>query len=79
MKFTFIGVPGESHQTIHMYGADMPLGEAVEVSALAARKLANHPHFKAAPVEAEEPAEPVEPQEQEEQPRKKPGRPRKDA
>lgn len=46
MKFTFIGVPGESHKTIHMYGTDMPIGEPIEVSAVAARKLANHPHFE---------------------------------
>ena len=74
MKFTFIGVPGEHHQSLHMYGVDMPLGEAVEVSDLAARKLKNHPHFKAEAAQDDEPAA-----EQDEPVRKKPGRPRKDA
>lgn len=77
MKFTFIGVPGESHKTIHMYGTDMPLGEPVEVSAVAARKLANHPHFMAEG--PEDAAVIADPQEQEEPARKKPVRPRKDA
>ena len=73
MKFTFIGVPGESHKTIHMYGTDMPLGEPVEVSDVAAKKLANHPHFEAV-VEAEEAAE-----QEGDTPKRKPGRPRTDA
>ena len=77
MKFTFIGVPGEQHKSIHMYGVDMPLGEAVEVSALAARKLASHPHFMAEG--PEDAALIAEPEEQAEAPRKKPGRPRRDA
>lgn len=47
MKATFIGVPGEKHDSIHMYGQDFPLNKAVEVNTLMARrKLANHPHFK---------------------------------
>lgn len=74
MKFTFIGVPGEDHKSLHMYGVDMPLGEAVEVSAVAARKLSNHPHFM-----AEGPEDATLIVETEEAPRKKPGRPRKEA
>lgn len=74
MKFTFIGVPGESHKTIHMYGTDMPLGEPVEVSDVAAKKLANHPHFEAV-AEAEEAAS----EQEGDTPKRKPGRPRKDA
>lgn len=77
MKFTFIGVPGEDHKSLHMYGVDMPFGEAVEVSVVAARKLANHPHFKAEVEEGE--GTPESQEEREESPRKKPGRPRKEA
>ncbi len=51
MKATFIGVPGEEHDTINMYGQEFPLGKAVRVeSRQAMRKLQGHPHFK---VEAE--------------------------
>lgn len=48
MKVTFIGVPGEKHESMHMYGQDFPLNKAVDVTnPTAMRKLANHPHFKA--------------------------------
>lgn len=48
MKATFIGVPGEQHDSILMYGQVFPLGEAVTVtSELGMRKLAKHPHFEA--------------------------------
>ena len=73
MKYVFIGVPGEDHEGVLMYGVEMPLGEAVEVSDLAARKLKNHPHFKAEASQEESAAEQDEPM------RKKPGRPRRDA
>lgn len=73
MKFVFIGVPGEDHSSLHMYGVDMPLGEAVEVSEVAAKKLANHPHFKLVSTDIEDGDEA-----QEEPARKKPGRPRKE-
>ena len=73
MKYVFTGVPGEDHRSLLMYGTDMPLGEPVEVSDVAAKKLANHPHFEAV-VEAEEAAE-----QEGDTPKRKPGRPRKDA
>jgi hypothetical protein len=47
MKATFKGVPGEDHQSVHMYGQDFPLGKAVEINSVQGRnKLANHPHFE---------------------------------
>lgn len=47
MKATFTGVPGEQHDSVHMYGQDFPLNKAVTVNtSVARRKLANHPHFK---------------------------------
>lgn len=47
MKATFIGVPGEQHASVHMYGQDFPLNEAVEIDNPQGRsKLARHPHFK---------------------------------
>jgi hypothetical protein len=47
MKATFIGVPGEEHASMHMYGQDFPLNQAVELNNPQARsKLARHPHFK---------------------------------
>jgi hypothetical protein len=49
MKVTFKGIPGEPGvKSLHMYGQNFPLGEAVEVTnPQAQRKLANHPHFDA--------------------------------
>jgi hypothetical protein len=53
MQVKFIGVPGEHHQTIHMYGQDFPLGQVVEVNnQLAIKKLQRHPHFMHKPVES---------------------------
>jgi hypothetical protein len=47
MKATFIGVPGEQHAQLHMYGQDFPLNQAVEIDNPQGRsKLARHPHFK---------------------------------
>lgn len=47
MKATFKGVPGEQHASVHMYGQDFPLGQAVEINNPQGRKkLANHPHFE---------------------------------
>lgn len=49
MKAKFIGVPGERHDSLTMYGLEFPLDKAVDVSHLSAtlqRKLSNHPHFK---------------------------------
>jgi hypothetical protein len=74
MKYVFTGVPGEEHRSLLMYGTDMPLGEPVEVSDVAAKKLANHPHFEAV-AEAEEAAS----EQEGDTPKRKPGRPRKDA
>jgi type IV secretory pathway VirB10-like protein len=49
MKVTFKGIPGEPGvKSLHMYGQNFPLGEAVEVTdPHAQRKLAAHPHFEA--------------------------------
>jgi hypothetical protein len=51
MKATFIGVPGEQHAQLHMYGQDFPLNQAVEIdnpqgrSKLArARRCGAQPH-----------------------------------
>lgn len=47
MKAKFTGVPGESHDTLSMYGQDFPRGEWVTVkSALGKVKLSKHPHFE---------------------------------
>lgn len=48
MKAKFIGVPGEELDGVTMYDIYFPRGKAVEVPvpSLAARKLANHPHFE---------------------------------
>ena len=47
MKATFIGVPGEDHDALYMYGQVFPKGKAVSItSPLGMRKLANHPHFE---------------------------------
>ena len=46
MLIKFIGVPGEEHDTIHMYGQDFPLGKPVEVTdPEAVKRLSRHPHF----------------------------------
>lgn len=47
MKFKFIGVPGEKHEALSMYGVNFPLGEAVEIEGKGAEKLKSHPHFEA--------------------------------
>jgi len=60
MQIKFIGVPGEDHNSIRMYGTDYPLGEYIETTdPLAIRKMSNHPHFKAkaAPADVVEDAE----------------------
>lgn len=77
MQFIFKGVPGESHDSLNMYGVEFPLGVPVNIDGeKAASKLANHPHFYSVtkPVvteetQAQEPlAEPV---------KRGPGRPKK--
>lgn len=64
MKIRYLGTPGESHDSIHMYGIDLPLGEDIEVEdKFAIRKLSNHPHFEATgekPVDAEVKTKPEE-------------------
>lgn len=46
MLVKFIGVPGEEHEAISMYGYHFPKGEAVDVTdPEAIRRLARHPHF----------------------------------
>jgi hypothetical protein len=48
MKITFIGVPGEHHDSVSMYGHTFHLGRALDVTEpLVIRKLKNHPHFAA--------------------------------
>ena len=57
MKAKFIGVPGEHHDSINMWGQLFQLGKDVAVSNLSAaiqRKLQNHPHFKTTGGEAED-------------------------
>jgi len=55
MKIKFIGVPGEDHKVINMYGQAFPLDQFVDVtSAYAIEVLRNHPHFEAQEVEAED-------------------------
>ncbi len=46
MKFKFIGVPGEKHEELNMFGTVFPLGEAVEITGKGAEKLKSHPHFQ---------------------------------
>jgi len=47
MKATFIGVPGEDHESLLMYGQVFPKGKSITVQGKQAKsKLANHPHFK---------------------------------
>lgn len=46
MKFKFIGVPGERHESLNMFGVAFPLGEAVEIEGKGAEKLKTHPHFE---------------------------------
>lgn len=47
MKATFKGVPGEQHASVHMYGQDFPLNQAVTLNnPMAKRKLLHHPHFE---------------------------------
>ncbi len=58
MKFKFIGVPGEKHEELNMFGTVFPLGEAVEIEGKGAEKLKGHPHFE--PV-ADEEVKKVEP------------------
>jgi hypothetical protein len=81
MQFVFKGVPGESHESINMYGTVFPLGEPVEMAdAKFAAKLANHPHFYAVAepavtdeTQTQEPAH----EEAQEPVKRGPGRPRK--
>ncbi len=48
MQFVFTGVPGESHESINMYGTVFPLGEPTDIEGdKFVKKLANHPHFQA--------------------------------
>lgn len=55
MDIKFIGVPGEKHESLSMYGYEFPLNKFVAVSgSFAIGKLKNHPHFEAKPVEAED-------------------------
>lgn len=57
MQFVFKGVPGESHESINMYGTVFPLGEPTNIEGdKFVAKLANHPHFCAVhePVATEE-------------------------
>lgn len=55
MKFTFIGVPGEQHESLSMFGATFPLGESVEIEGdRAIAKLKAHPHFEVAAPDSEE-------------------------
>ena len=47
MQAKFIGVPGEEHDSIFMYGQDFPKGKSVTINtAFAQRKLHGHPHFQ---------------------------------
>jgi hypothetical protein len=55
MQIKFIGVPGEDHNSLRMYGKDYPIGEYVETTdPLAIQKMSNHPHFKAKASAAED-------------------------
>lgn len=47
MKFKFIGVPGEKHEALNIFGTSFPLGEAVDIEGKGAEKLKGHPHFEA--------------------------------
>lgn len=77
MKFEFIGVPGESHETLTMYGVTFTIGVPAEMEdERYVTKLANHPHFRAVAEakpddEAQATAEPAEPI------KRGPGRPKK--
>ncbi len=53
MQIKFIGVPGEKHESISMYGHVFPLGKFVDVSgSFAIGKLKGHPHFEAKQIDA---------------------------
>ncbi len=54
MKFKFIGVPGERHESLNMFGVVFPLGNAVEIEGKGAEKLKSHPHFEQAEGASEE-------------------------
>jgi len=54
MKFKFIGVPGERHEALNMFGVLFPMGEAVEIDGKGAEKLRGHPHFEQAEGNSEE-------------------------
>ena len=79
MQFVFKGVPGESHDSLTMYGVTFPLGEPVNIDGdKAIAKLAKHPHFRAvaepvvtAETQTQDPEEPQEPV------KRGPGRPKK--
>lgn len=76
MKFVFIGVPGESHESLTMYGVTFEAGVPAEVEdERYIAKLANHPHFSAVgePVVSEE----TQTQESPPEPPKRRGRPPK--
>lgn len=62
MQIKFIGMPGEQHDSITMYGKEFPLNKAVDSKGLTPRQeatLAAHPHFQTSgdvsvdPVQAE--------------------------
>ena len=59
MKFKFIGVPGERHESLNMFGTVFPLGEAVEIEGKGAEKLKGHPHFEQADEEVVAKVEPT--------------------
>ena len=57
MKARFLGVPGEHHDSINMWGQIFALGRDMAVSHLSAviqRKLKQHPHFKTTGGDAED-------------------------
>lgn len=57
MKAKFVGVPGEKHDSINMWGQLFALGKEIAVTHLSAtiqRKLMNHPHFLTSGGEAED-------------------------
>ena len=54
MKIKFIGVPGERHDGLRMYGDYFPLGEFVNVTDKnTIKKLSNHAHFEVKPEKAD--------------------------
>ncbi len=81
MQFVFLGVPGESHESLTMYGVNFERGVPAEVAdSKHAAKLMNHPHFAAVAepavteeTQAQEPA----PEEPQEPVKRGPGRPKK--